>query len=133
VDVSDSGIEFRADTNINGIEIQVTDQASEVSGLVTGKHGELWRDCTVVIFAQDRQSWGWMSRYVGTGRPDHDGRFIVRGLPPGHYYAAAVEFLDQGDATDPAFLDRLQQQGIGFSLGDGARTVVDLKAVVSTP
>lgn len=54
------------------------------------------------------------TRYVRTTRPDQDGGFQIRGLPPGRYFVAAVRTLDQGREWDPEFLKRFR---------DVARTV----------
>ncbi len=40
-------------------------------------------------------------RYTRVVRPDQQGRFETRGLPPGNYLAAAVESLEQGGQWDP--------------------------------
>ena len=127
VDVTDTGLEFRPNEDVGGIEIELTNQPSNVSGLVTTSRGEQSKDYTVVVFAQDPQKWGFMSRYVATGRPDQDGRFQIRNLPAGSYYAIALEYLEQGEQTDPEVLERLRDRGTLFSLNEGESKTLDLK------
>ncbi len=127
VDVTDTGLEFRANEDISGIEIELTNQPSSVSGLVTTARGEQSKDYTVVVFAQDSQKWGFMSRYLATGRPDQEGRFQIRNLPSGSYYAIALDYLEQGEQTDPELLDKLRDRGTLFSLNEGETKNLDLK------
>jgi hypothetical protein len=127
VDVTDTGIDFRPNEDVSGIEIELTNHPSEVSGLVTTVRGEPSKDYTVVVFAQDSQKWGFMSRYLSTGRPDQDGRFKIRNLPAGSYYAVALDYIEQGDQTDPEVLDKLRDHGTLFSLNEGETKTLDLK------
>ena len=126
-DVTDTGIEFRTNEDISGIEIELTTHPSEVSGLVTNARGEPVKEYSVVIFAQDQQRWGFQSRYLGMGRPDQDGRFKVRNLPAGAYYAVALEYVEPGESSDPEFLEKIRDRASRFSLNDGETKVLDLK------
>jgi Carboxypeptidase regulatory-like domain len=130
-DVTDTGIEFRPNEEVSGIEVELTNQATEVSGAVTNARSEPVKDYTVVVFSRDRERWGYMSRFFGTGRPDQDGRYKVRSLPAGEYYAVALDYVEPGEATDPEFLDRVKARAISFSLGDGETKTIDLKISAS--
>jgi len=127
VDVTDTGFEFRPNEDISGIEIELTNHPGEVSGLVTTTRGEPSKDYTVVVFAQDQQKWGFQSRYLGTGRPDQDGRFRVRNLPAGNYYVIALDYIEQGDQTDPDVLEKLRDRAMSVSLNEGETKTLDLK------
>jgi hypothetical protein len=131
-DVTDTGIEFKPNEDVNGIEVEVTTKVSQVSGLVTDNRGETAKDYTVIVFARDREKWAGSSRYVSIGRPDQDGRFKIRSLPAGEYYAAALEYVEPGEASDPEFLDRIKTKAITLSLGDGETRTLDLKLSSST-
>ena len=109
-DVTDTGIEFRPNENVDGIEVELTNNPASVSGLVTNDRDEPVKDYSVVIFARDREKWNASSRYFGMGRPDQDGRFKVEALPPGRYYAVALDYVDPGDARDPDFLEKLRDK-----------------------
>jgi len=127
-DVTDSGIEFRPNEDIGGIEVELTTKVSQISGLVTNSRGDAVKDYTVVVFARDQEKWKEApSRYFGIGRPDQDGRFKIRALPSGEYYAIAVEYIELGEVSDPEFLDRMKAKAIALSLGDGESRVLDLK------
>ena len=127
VEVTDAGFDVKAGDDLSGIEIEATSRQSEVSGVATDARGESVKDYTVVIFARDRERWQVNSRYQQTGRPDQDGRYKIRGLPPGEYYAVAVDYVEPGEGGDPEFLERIRPKATSFSLGDGETRTVDLK------
>jgi hypothetical protein len=127
VDVTDSGIEFRANENITDIEVELTNRVTDLSGLVTNGRGTAVKDYSVIVFPQDRDKWTPGSRYLRTGRPDQDGRFKVSGLPPGDYYAVALDYVDSTDWTDPEYLDRVKSKATGVSINEGEAKSVDLK------
>ncbi len=132
IDVTDSGIEVPSGGDISGIEVELTNHLSEVSGVVTNARGEAMRDYTVVFFPQDREQWGGTTRYRGIARPDQDGRFKTRALPAGRYYAAALDGVDVNDANDPEFLERISTGATAFTLNDGETKVMELKIVGSS-
>jgi hypothetical protein len=126
VDVTDSGIDFRPNEDITGLEIELTTQLSGVNGVVTDARGNAVKDYTVIAFARDREKWGPGSRYLNGGRPDQDGKYKVL-LPPGDYYAIALDYVEQGMQTDPEFLERLKERATGFSINEGETKSIDLK------
>jgi hypothetical protein len=69
------------------------------------------------------------TRYLGGGRPDQDGKYRVRSLPPGNYYAIALDYVEQGAGTDPEFLDRVKDRAMEFSLNEGETKTLDLRLV----
>jgi hypothetical protein len=130
-DVTDDGIEVRPNEDISGVEIELTTQASEVSGMVADARGQTVKDYSVVVFARESARWFTGSRHLGTGRPDQDGRFKVRNLPPGDYYAIALDYVEPGAGTDPEFLEKIRNQATTFSMSEGAVKTLDLKLVIA--
>ena len=126
-DVIDSGLEVRPGEDLTGVEIEITNKATDLSGLVTNTRGEPVKDYWVVVFHRDREKWKPPSRYIRTSRPDQDGRFKMAGVPPGDYLIVASDTLDPLQATDPDYLDRIQNRGSRFSLGEGETKTLDLK------
>jgi hypothetical protein len=57
---------------------------------------------------------------MSSGYPGADGRFTMRGLPPGEYYIAAVDTLEPGQERDAVFFERLRASATAFSLNDDA-------------
>ncbi|MEN3339057.1 MAG: hypothetical protein V7647_2733 [Acidobacteriota bacterium] len=127
-DVTDRGMEFKGTESIAGIEIVVTSKVTELSGAVKGPSGAPVKDYTVMVFSDDPERWTIPnSRYVVSARPDQEGRFKLRGLPPGGYYAAAADYLAQGEWGDPELLERIKTKASRITLEDGEKKVLDLK------
>jgi Carboxypeptidase regulatory-like domain len=127
VDITDSGVEVTPDADLSELEIVLTSRRSEVSGLVTNARGEKVSNYTVIFFPRDRARWQPPSRYIATARPDQDGRFKLRTLPPADYQAVAVEYVENGQWTDPDFLESVQQAATHVAIGEGETKTLDLK------
>jgi hypothetical protein len=127
IDVTDVGLDVKPTEDLTNIEIELTNRVTETTGVVTNERGEPVTDYAVVIFARDRQKWGWHSRSVRTARSDQDGRFTIGGLPSGEYFAYAVDFLEPGQERDLEFLDRIQTLATPFALGEGETRMLNLK------
>jgi hypothetical protein len=129
-DVTDSALEFRGATQGSGLQVVVTDRVSDVNGKVSTARGEVTRDYTVVVFTDDEAKWAFPSRFVKTARADQQGQFRIRALPPDdRYLAVAVDYLEDGEGTDPQFLEQIKDRATKFSLTDGESKALDLKIV----
>jgi hypothetical protein len=126
-DITDAGIEFRANEDISGLEIELTNKLTTISGLVTNARGEALKDYSAIAFAQDKDKWKVVGRYQGMGRPDQDGRFKISGLPPSDYYIIALDKIDPGQLSDPEFLDKVSIRATPITLREGETRTVDLK------
>jgi hypothetical protein len=130
-DVTDRPVEFTPNSEITGARIVVTDRVTEVSGSVTapdGKSGS--RDFTVIVFPDEETGWVSPSRFVRSGRPDQQGLFKIRALPPhDRYLAVAVDYLEQGEETDSELLASLKGQATAFRLRPGDTATLTLKLV----
>jgi hypothetical protein len=126
-DVTDAGLEIKANEDVSGIEVELTNKLTTISGLVTNARGDLVKDYSAVVFAQDASRWGGNTRYQSLGRPDQDGRFKVTGLPAGDYYIVALDRVDIGEVGDPEFLERIRTRASTLFLNDGETKTVDLK------
>lgn len=127
LDVTDSGIEFRANEDVSDIELELTNRVTDLSGLVTNSRGEAVKDYSVIVFPQDPDKWTPSSRYMRSGRPDQDGRYKITSLPPGQYCVIALDYIDSGEWTDSEFLDRVRSKATTFSVNEGETKSVDLK------
>jgi len=127
-DVTDTGLDFKPGDSVAGIDIVLTNKLIDVSGTVKGGDGQPAKDYTVVLFSDDPQKWIVpSSRYVTAARPNQDGRFQVKSLPAGGYYAVALEYVAQGEWGDPELLQRLVAKATRFSIDDGDTKTLDLK------
>ena len=82
----------------------------------------------VLIFADHRWAAAF-NRYGATSRPGADSRFKIATLPPGDYYAIALDRFDPVDGQDPEFLESLTQVASTVSLAPGDTRSVDLKVL----
>jgi hypothetical protein len=127
-DVTDRGVEFKPGQEVNGLEIELTNKTTTIAGSVSDAKGQASKDYTVVVFAEDQEKWGLpQNRWTASARPDQDGRFKVSNLPPGAYYAIAMEYVPQGEWSDPEWLARAAKQATRFTLEEGASKTLDLK------
>ncbi len=127
-DITDSGMEFKAGEVVAGVDVVLTSKLTEVNGTVKGAGSQMAKDYTLVVFSDDPLRWtASASRYIAGTRPDQDGRFQVKNLPPGGYYAIAVEYLAQGEWNDPEVLERLKTNATKFSLDEGATKTLELR------
>ena len=131
VDVTDKGIEFKPNEDLDGIEVELTNKVTSVNGLVTDSRGDPVKDYTAFAFSQDKDKWTPTSRYRATGRPDQDGRFKMPTLPPGDYYIVAIDKIEPGQDTDPDFLESIRSRATIFSLMEGETKTLDLKITTS--
>ena len=126
-DVTDAGFEVKGNQEISGLEVELTNKLTSISGLVTNARGETLKDYSTLVFAQDPARWTGNTRYQSMGRPDQDGRFKISGLPPGDYYIIALDRLDIGESGDPEFLERIRTKASRLSLEEGETKTLDLK------
>ena len=126
VDVGDSGIEVPPNGTIENVIVEMTNHGADVTGRVTDAGGQVVRDCTIVIFAQDRARWTVQTRFLSVSRPSRDDRFRAR-LLPGDYYAVAMSEVESNAWTDPDFLSAVREHAVAFSIADGETKTVDLR------
>jgi hypothetical protein len=126
-DITDDGYEFKPGQNLTGIEIVLSDRATTLVGTVQADRRRPIGDYTVVAFATDSGKWGYRTRFVRAARPDQDGEFLIKGLPPGAYQVVAVEYLEAGEETDPARLENWHTLGTGVTLADGEARSIALR------
>jgi len=126
-DITDTGLEVKPNEPVTGLDIVLTSQTTEVTGSVKSGN-DAASDYTVVIFAEDSQKWTVpMTRYITGTRPNQDGRFQVKNLPAGSYYAVALDYIAQGEWNDPDVLERLRDKATRFTLEEGKVETLDLK------
>lgn len=127
-DVTDHGIDFTPGRTYEGIQVVFTRKTTDLSGLVSDDRNRPVLDATVVIFPADREKWLYSSRYIRSARPDTNGRYNIRSMPPADdYMIIAVQGLESGQGADPDFLARALEEAKAFSLADGETKALDLK------
>jgi hypothetical protein len=128
-DVTDTALEIKGTEDLPPARVTLTDKIAEVNGAVTSG-GSAATDYSVVIFADDESRWTFPTRFVRTARPNQQGNFVVRGLPPGpSYLAAAITYLDDGEAQDPVFLASLKERATSVSFRAGETKTIQLRLI----
>jgi hypothetical protein len=81
---------------------------------------------TIVIFTEDVSRWRDESRTIRAISPDQHGDFTFKGLPAGKYLIAAVDYAQDGQWYDPAFLEDLRPRAQRLSLVEAESKRIDL-------
>jgi len=123
----DTPLDVRSGRSIDNVTVLFTDRLTEVNGTVTDDRGTPITDYTVLAFPVEASLWRPMARQIMTARPDQNGKYQIRGLPPGDYYIATVDPAQQGEWFEPAFLDQHRAGAVGLSLGEGDVKTRDFK------
>jgi hypothetical protein len=126
-DITDTPLDISAVGDVDGIEIVLGDTSTTLSGTVTNAQRVPVKDYVVAIFPDRLKEGAVPTRFIRTARPDQEGRYQTRGLPPGEYFAVAVPSLEGGDEWDPAFRKRVEPLGKRFRLNDGQSATIDLE------
>ena len=127
IDITDAAYDFKPGNNMTGLVVTITDRVTDVTGAVRDARGQPATDYVLVAFSEDTKLWGPQSRYVQTTRPNQNGTFSIKGLPPGRYLAAVVPALENGLQNDPAVLEQLRPRAQSFSLSDGQMLNLNLE------
>jgi hypothetical protein len=123
-DVADTGYEFGKD-DVTNVEIVVTNRTTSLSGTVKGDNNAPAPDYVVLAFATDQAFWHQGSRRLGTARPDQNGTYRLRNLPPGSYYVVALDSMPE-EFGDPEMFERLKVDAKRATLGEGENQTLDL-------
>ena len=127
-DVTDTVLDFQTYQG-KTIEVILTQTPTEISGRVVDAAGREVTNYVAVAFAEDAQRWTRLTRHIASVRPDQQGRFSIRGLPPGRYLVAAVDYLQSGQERDPKTLERLRPRATAVTLTEGATRSVTVTLV----
>jgi hypothetical protein len=129
VDVTDATLPFGSkNQSLADVEVMLTDAVTEIRGTASDDRGRAVADAQVVVFAGDRDLWYERSRFVKMATSGADGAFLVRDLPPGNYFVAAVDRRraseDNGEWLNPELLDALAPGAASITLAEGQRLSV---------
>ena len=116
-----------ARSNAPTVVVTFTDRRTELSGSLQTATGAPASDVFVIAYAADRKYWLPSARRVQATRPDVNGHYAIRDLPPGEYFISAVTDVDQDEWQDPAFLEKLLPASAKVTIAEGEKKVFDLR------
>jgi protocatechuate 3,4-dioxygenase beta subunit len=129
-DVIDVPLEIRSAQRIGGINLVFTDRLTELNGTLSDQNGNPITEYTILAFPTDAALWRPQARQIMTTRPDQNGKFQLRGLPPGDYFLAPVDPEVPGEWFESAFLDEQRRGAVRFTLVEGEVRNQDLKVAL---
>lgn len=128
-DIADTPMELRSGEELSSIQVVVTNRVTTLTGQLNDEKGTPLTYGTVVVFANDRQKWVEESRWVRAARPDQQGEYQIKGLPPGEYLAVALEYVEDGIWHDAEYLDSIREHAQKLTLREGQSESILLKLV----
>jgi hypothetical protein len=128
-DVTDEPLEFSSGDQLSGVQVILTDRMTTVTGRVTDDKNVPIAEGTVLVFHRDAEKWPDEARYLRAVRPDQQGQFDIKGLPPGEYLAVAIAYLQEGQWNDPAYLESLRRYAERVRIDEGGTQGISLKMV----
>ena len=129
-DVADTPLTLSSDTT--NVTLQFTDRWSGLGGRVQVDRGPA-TDAAVVVFPTDLDAWGssgQFSRRLRMTRVAAGGEYSFN-LPAGDYYVIAIPDEQAADWQDPDFLAEASREAIRVRIGDGERTLQDVRLRVT--
>jgi hypothetical protein len=111
------------------VDVVVTDRVTSLAGSVTTPEGKPALDYAVVVFSADPARWTLGARAIAVAQPDQRGAYSVSALPPGAYYAIALEYVDDGEEANPELLAWARTRAERADLTAGTPVSLDLKLV----
>lgn len=127
-DVTDAPVRLDPGSKVEGLRVVLTQTATTLSGSVRDDRGNAVVDATIVVFPTDDDRWAFSSRFIRSTRPDTQGRYEFRGLPPhAGYRVVAVQGLEDGQMYDPEFLSAARDRADRLTLTEGETKTLDLR------
>jgi len=128
-DITDAAVEARNGETLSNVQVLVSASVNSVAAQLVDGNGAPFADGTLIVFPVDADKWIEDSRWLRSARPDEDGKAQIRALPPGEYFAVAVEYVEDGMWNDPEYLDSIRRYAQRVTLGETGAQTVTLKVV----
>jgi hypothetical protein len=125
-DLLDTPLAVTGGMDLGSVILTFTERRTELSGTLQSTTGQPAPDYFVVVFSTDRAHWRPRARRLVSARPATDGRFVIRDLPPGEYFLAALTDVDPDEWQAPAFLEQVVAGAIRITVGEGEKKVQNI-------
>ncbi|MDE2667678.1 MAG: carboxypeptidase-like regulatory domain-containing protein [Acidobacteriota bacterium] len=129
-ELTDRPIEVRSGDRLDGVEIHVSSEGAQISGVVEKEEGrEVAQAATVLVFAADSEYRGPHSRFTRRARTDQRGQFTLKGLVPAQYLVCAFTDHEYGLESNLDYLSSLERDAERIDLSQGQRLKKNLVAL----
>jgi hypothetical protein len=116
-DVADDPIEVAPGGTLSNVRVVLTQKPSYIRGALVDEKRQP-AEGTVIVFAEESARWREGTRSIRATRPDQNGEFSIKGLPPGNYLAVALGYVQEGMWNDPEFLEGLKPRAERLTLAE---------------
>jgi hypothetical protein len=125
-DITDVPFNF-LDADVSGVEVTLTNRTGSVEGTVID--GDVRRsNASVIFYAADPSQIGPWTRLVATARSGEGGRFVVKDMTPGRYFAVAMtEPAPDAVNVGAGLLDRVRAFAVPINVSEGSNGPLTLK------
>jgi hypothetical protein len=125
-DAADYLLEVEAGQNMTGGVLKLTSKSAEISGAVTTTTGQPITTGLVLVFPEDPRLWLPQSRRIHHVPLSVEGRYAVRGLPPGDYRVAIAD-PEPDQWFDAEYLTQLLGVAVRVALAEGEKKQQDMR------
>ena len=126
----DQPMEVRSGDRLEGVEIRISSEGAQISGVVEKEEGrEVAQAATVLVFAADPEYRGRHSRFTRRARTDQRGQFSLKGLVPAQYLVCALTDHEYGFESNLDYLRSLERDAERIDLSPGQRSEKNLVAL----
>ena len=130
-DITDVVLSFGTEKqSLTDVEVVLTDEVSEVAGMVADARGASATDALVVAFPRDPAQRFAGSRFFAMAPVSAAGAYRLRALPPATYFVAVIDRSPGADEEawqDAAPLERIARDATVVTVTEGQRASIDLK------
>jgi hypothetical protein len=115
------------------VEVVLSDRGATLSGRVTDDKGAAVNDYAAIVFSVDRAQWFRNSPRMKLARPSQTGAFTIDALPPGDYFAIAVDRAEgtpaAGEWQNPRVLDGWLPRASRLTVSEGEARTLTLRVI----
>lgn len=108
------------------LRLTLTDRVTRVNGTVRDERGSPAAEALVIALPPSSAQWTRASRRFRVTRTDAAGRFEIRGLPPGEYFAVASIHLDERDVYRRETIESVIAAVVPFAVAEDTVRTLDL-------
>jgi len=124
-DYADVPLDLRGGIRLDNITIVLSKTLPRLQGTLLDERGQPVEG-SVLVFPEESSKWGEDTRLVRSARPDLNGGFELRNLVPGNYLVTALEYVRDGEWSDPEFLEKLRGDAKHVRVDDKGAALVSL-------